>query len=259
MLNKVPAITALFWVAKVLTTGMGETASDFLVTTIDPVVAVGLGFVVFAGFLVLQLTRKRYIPWVYWSTVAMVSVFGTMAADIVHVELGIPYTVSTAVFALALGGVFLVWWLLERDLSIHSITTTRREILYWATVLTTFALGTAAGDWTATVLNLGYLASGLVFLACIVIPAAAYLFSSATPIVTFWIAYILTRPLGASFADWLGVAPSRGGVGIGTGTITLILLAAIVACVTVMARHHSTNNLWPSRSTSSSIRSTPST
>jgi uncharacterized membrane-anchored protein len=232
--NKVPQITLLFWVAKVLTTGMGETASDYLVTTIDPVLAVAAAFVVLVALLVLQLTRRRYVPTVYWATVAMVSVFGTMAADVVHVELGVPYAVSTAAFAVMLAVVFVVWWLVERDLSIHAITTRRRELFYWATVLVTFALGTAAGDWTATVLGLGYLASGIVFLACIAVPAIAYGVFRAAPIVTFWAAYVITRPLGASFADWIGVSPERGGLGLGTGPITLILLAGLVLAVTFM-------------------------
>jgi uncharacterized membrane-anchored protein len=232
--SKVPQITVLFWVAKVLTTGMGETASDFLVTTVDPVLAVAAAFVVLLVLLVVQLTRARYVPAVYWATVAMVSVFGTMAADVVHVELGVPYTVSTAAFAAALAAVFVLWWVVERDLSIHAITTRRRELFYWAAVLTTFALGTAAGDWTATVLGLGYLTSGIVFLACIAVPAVAFLFFRANPILTFWAAYVITRPLGASFADWAGVGPDRGGLGLGTGTITVVLLAGIVVSVVVM-------------------------
>ncbi|ARJ07711.1 hypothetical protein B5808_19635 (plasmid) [Cnuibacter physcomitrellae] len=243
MLDKVPQITALFWIAKVLTTGMGETASDFLVTTIDPVIAVVLAFLVLVALLALQLTRTRYIPWLYWATVAMVSVFGTMAADVIHVEFGIPYTVSTAAFAAALAAIFLLWWATERDLSIHSINTSRREIFYWVTVLTTFALGTAVGDWTATVLNLGYFASGLLFLACIAVPTVAYYFFSANRVITFWAAYVLTRPLGASLADWLGVDTSRGGVGLGTGPITLVLLAGIAACVTVMTIRRDTHSV----------------
>jgi uncharacterized membrane-anchored protein len=229
--DKVPQVTVLFWVIKVLTTGMGETASDFLATTIDPVVAVLAAFVVLVAILAVQFRLRRYVPGVYWSAVAMVSVFGTMAADVVHVQFGIPYAVSTAAFAVALAGVFLLWWSVERTLSIHSIRTTRREAFYWATVLTTFALGTAAGDWTATSLGLGYLVSGILFLALICLPAVGYAFFHLNAIAAFWIAYVLTRPLGASFADWLAVDPSRGGLGLGTGPVTAVLVVAIAGCV----------------------------
>ncbi|MCS5716166.1 hypothetical protein NVV95_16590 [Herbiconiux sp. CPCC 205716] len=236
--SKVPPITVLFWVTKILTTGMGETTSDFVVTTIEPVIGVAIAFVLLAGALVLQFRTRTYVPWVYWLAVVLVSVFGTMAADVVHVQFGVPYEVSTAGFAIALAVVFLVWRRTEHTLSIHAIDTPRREAFYWAAVLTTFALGTAAGDWAAHVLGLGYLGSGLLFLVAICIPAVAYTFFSADAIVTFWVAYILTRPLGASFADWLGVGPDRGGIGIGTGLVSLVLAVAIAACVALLTRRH---------------------
>ncbi|WP_229382092.1 hypothetical protein [Microbacterium schleiferi] len=235
MADKVPHVTALFWVVKVLTTAMGETGSDFLVTTIEPVIAVGAAFILLAGTLALQFRTRRYVPAIYWAAAGMVSVFGTMAADIVHVQFGIPYAISTAVFAVALAGTFALWWRSEHTLSIHSIRTTRREAFYWTTVLLTFALGTAAGDWTANALGLGYLMSGVLFAALIAIPAVGYGFFRLNAIVAFWIAYILTRPLGASFADWLAVSPGRGGAGFGTGTITVVLLIAIVGCVVVLS------------------------
>lgn len=234
--SKVPEITGLFWVTKVLTTGMGETTSDFMVTTIDPVIAVGVTFILFAVALVLQFRTRRYVPGVYWLTVVMVSVFGTMAADVAHVQFGVPYEISTIGFAILLAAIFVVWHRTERTLSIHSIDTTRREVFYWATVLTTFALGTAAGDWTAHDLGLGYFQSGLLFLAAILVPAVAYLFLRLNAVVAFWVAYILTRPLGASFADWLGVGPERGGVGIGTGIVSLVLALGITVCVGVLTR-----------------------
>ncbi|MEN2740840.1 hypothetical protein ABCS02_23870 [Microbacterium sp. X-17] len=235
MTDKVPQITVLFWVVKVLTTGMGETASDFLVTTIEPVVAVAVALLALIAILVVQFRMRRYVPWVYWSAAAMVSVFGTMAADVVHVQFGVPYAVSTVVFAVALAAVFTLWWSVERTLSIHSIRTTRREAFYWAAVLLTFALGTATGDWLASSLGLGYFVAGLVFLVLIAIPAIGYFFFRMNAIVAFWIAYVLTRPLGASFADWLGVGPARGGIGLGTGVITAILLAAFIVCVTYLS------------------------
>jgi len=240
--SKVPEITVLFWVTKILTTGMGETTSDFVVTTIDPVIGVAVAFVLLVGALVLQFRTRRYVPWVYWLAVVLVSVFGTMAADVVHVQFGIPYEVSTAGFAVALAAVFVVWYLTERTLSIHAIDTTRREAFYWAAVLATFALGTAAGDWAAHVIGLGYLGSGLVFLGAICVPLIAYVVFHADAVVTFWVAYVLTRPLGASFADWLGVAPERGGLGIGTGIVSLVLAGAIAACVIVLTRRASSES-----------------
>jgi len=229
--SKVPGITGLFWIVKVLTTGMGETTSDFLVRSIDPVVAVAIGGLVFAGALVLQFAVSRYIPWVYWLAVAMVSVFGTMAADVTHIVLRVPYLLSTAAFAVTLAAVFVVWFRSEGTLSIHSITTRRRESFYWAAVLVTFALGTAIGDLTATTLHLGYLASGLLFVVVIVVPVVGHRTGAIGPVVAFWFAYVTTRPLGASFADWMGVSHARGGLQWGTGPVSLALAALIVAGV----------------------------
>jgi uncharacterized membrane-anchored protein len=229
--SKVPVITAVFWIVKVLTTGMGETTSDFLVRTIDPVVAVAAGGLAFSGAIVLQFAVRRYIPWVYWFAVAMVSVFGTMVADVTHIVFGVPYLVSTAAFAVALVVVFVVWFRTEGTLSIHSITTRRREAFYWAAVLVTFALGTAAGDLTATTLHLGYLASGVLFVVVILVPAIGYRVGALGAVAAFWFAYVTTRPLGASFADWMGVSRLRGGLQWGTGPVSLALAALIVACV----------------------------
>jgi uncharacterized membrane-anchored protein len=233
--SKVPQITVLFWVIKILTTGMGETTSDFLAHRIDPVVAVGLVGVVFAGALVGQLLTRRYVTWVYWFAIVMVSVFGTMAADVLHVGLGLPYAVSTAFYAFALAAIFVTWYVCERTLSIHSIRTRRRELFYWATVLATFALGTAAGDLTAVTFHLGYFASGVLFGVVILIPALARWWFGLNAVFAFWFAYILTRPLGASFADWLGVPPNRGGVDLGTGLVSVVLAVVIAALVAVLA------------------------
>jgi uncharacterized membrane-anchored protein len=236
MLSRVPEVTAIFWVTKVLTTGMGETASDFLVRRINPFLAVAMGAMAFAVALTLQLRARRYVPWVYWLAVSMVSVFGTMAADVVHIGFGVPYVVSTVFFAFALAAVFAVWYASERTLSIHSIDTPRRELFYWATVLTTFALGTAAGDMTASTMKLGYFASGVLFAVVIAVPAIAHWRFGLNPIVAFWFAYIVTRPLGASFADWLGVPASRRGLDLGTGPVTLALAAAIAILVGYLTR-----------------------
>ncbi|HKU29414.1 MAG TPA: hypothetical protein VJQ60_02915 [Arthrobacter sp.] len=233
--SKVPEVTAYFWITKILTTGMGETTSDFLVTSMDPAIAVALGFVGLVVALVLQFAVRRYVPWIYWSAVVMVSVFGTMAADVLHVGLGVPYAISTAFFTVALGVVFFLWHRVERTLSIHSIHTRRREFFYWATVLTTFALGTAAGDWTAMTLNLGYFPSAVLFAVIIAIPALAYKRLGLNAVAGFWFAYIATRPLGASIADWMAVSPARGGLGWGSGPVSLAWSALILGFVVYLA------------------------
>jgi uncharacterized membrane-anchored protein len=233
--SKVPEATALFWIIKVLTTGMGETTSDFLVRTIDPVLAVGLGASLLLAALALQFSVRRYLPGVYWFTVAMVSVFGTMAADVTHIVLGVPYAVSAAAFALGLTVVFLLWYRMARTLSIHSIRSPQREVFYWLAVLATFALGTAVGDLTATTFGLGYLASGILFAVLFALPGMGFRFARLNGVAAFWIAYVLTRPLGASFADWMGVASGRGGLGWGTGPVSAVLAAIIVALVVLVS------------------------
>lgn len=231
MLNKVPEITIFFWIIKVLTTGMGEVASDYLANHIDPVIAVAIAGIALVASLVLQISVRRYVQWIYWLTVIMVSIFGTMAADVLHVGLGIPYIASTIFFMVTLTIIFIIWYLSEKTLSIHSIFTRRREFFYWAVILTTFALGTAAGDMTATTMHLGYLYSGVLFAVLIAIPALAYWLLSLNEIFTFWFAYIITRPLGASFADWMGVPYDRGGLGLGTGVVSICLTIIIVALI----------------------------
>jgi len=233
---KVPEVLALFWVVKVLTTAMGESTSDFLVHTISPYLAVMIGAVVFAVSLVVQLRRDRYRAWAYWFAVAMVSVFGTMCADVLHVGFGIPYVVSSSFFAICLTVVLVVWYRVEGTLSIHSIVTPRREVFYWLTVVTTFALGTAVGDMTATTLGLGYLASGVLFSALIAVPFVAWRWFGMNAIFAFWFAYILTRPVGASFADYLALPPWRGGRGLGTALVSGVLTVIIVGLVAHLAR-----------------------
>ncbi|MGF6884431.1 putative membrane-anchored protein [Nocardia sp. GAS34] len=240
-LSKVPEITALFWVIKILTTGMGETLSDFLLTQLTSTmsmraVAIGVSALILAVALIVQFRRSRYVIGVYWFAVVMVSVFGTMIADVVHVALGVPYAISAPVFAAVLAGVFVWWHAAEKTLSIHTITTRRREGFYWATVMATFALGTSVGDLTATTLHLGYLSSGVLFAVAIAVPAIAYRWAGLGAIPAFWSAYVLTRPLGASVADWMGTPPSRSGLGWGTGPISLVWAAAILALVIVLGR-----------------------
>jgi uncharacterized membrane-anchored protein len=249
VLTKVPEITIYFWIIKVLTTGMGETTSDFLVTHFNPVVGVALGLIGLVIALVLQFQARRYVPWIYWLTVVMIAIFGTMAADALHVGLGIPYLISTTFFFIALLIIFFLWYTFEKTLSIHSINTRRREVFYWATVMTTFALGTAGGDMTATTLNLGYLASGIVFAVLIMLViiahyitkgvlAAEHRHQSRNAVIAFWFAYILTRPLGASFADWMSVSQTRGGLAWGTGPVSLVLLVIIVCFVSYLSFNH---------------------
>ena len=234
--SKVPEVTAFFWIVKALTTAMGESTSDFLVHTLVPEIAVVLGGIAFCVALYLQFGKDRYVPWAYWLAVAMVGVFGTMAADVLHVGLGVPYVVSTVFYAIVLAVVFRTWYVIEGTLSIHSITTPRRELFYWAAVLATFALGTAAGDLTAVTLGLGYFGSILLFGAIITIPAIGYFRSGMNSILAFWFAYVVTRPVGASVADWLAVSSARGGLALGTGPVSLVLAAAIAGFVYYLAR-----------------------
>lgn len=196
--------------------------------------AVLVGGVIFAFVLVWQLRCPQFATTWYWLCVVMVSVFGTMCADVVHVGLGVPYAVSAACFAVALAFVFVAWQRVEGTLSIHSITTTRRELFYWLTVTVTFALGTALGDMSAIVFHLGYFGSGILFAGLFLLSALGYRFFSMNAIGSFWAAYILTRPLGASFADWLGVSHVRGGLNWGNGNVALLLSAAIVVVVTYL-------------------------
>jgi uncharacterized membrane-anchored protein len=229
--SKVPEVTAFFWIVKALTTGMGESTSDFLVHKLVPEIAVVLGGIAFVVSLYLQLSSDRYVPWRYWLAVAMVGVFGTMCADVLHVGLGVPYVVSTVFYAIVLAVVFRTWQRTEGTLSIHSITSERREVFYWAAVLATFALGTAAGDLTAVTFGLGFFGSGLMFAAIIAIPAVGYWRFGMNSILAFWFAYVATRPLGASFADWLAVSSERGGLAIGTGLVSFVLAAMIAMFV----------------------------
>lgn len=227
---KVPQITVVFWVIKILTTGMGEALSDDLAGLSIPLaIVVGLGGFVLA--LWLQLRRRRYRAVTYWFAVAMIAVFGTMVADGIHL-VGLPYAATTAFYLTVVVGLFAWWRRTEGTLSIHSITTRRRELMYWTTVLATFALGTAAGDLTANQLHLGYLTSAVIFVVAIAVPAVAWRVFGASPVATFWTAYVLTRPLGASLADWFGKPASRGsGLGYGDGSVAAIAATVIIVLV----------------------------
>jgi len=232
---RVPEVTVYFWVIKALSTAMGEATSDYLVHRIHPVPAVLLGFIGFCVALVVQFSRGRYLAWSYWFAVVMVGVFGTMAADVLHVGFGVPYAISTTLYGVVLAAVFVTWQKTEGTLSIHSIDTARREAFYWAAVVATFALGTAVGDLTATTFHLGYAYSTLLFAVVIAIPAIGYRWFGWNAIFAFWFAYVITRPLGASFADWVGKPPILGGLGCGEGRVALVLTAVIVVLVAYLA------------------------
>lgn len=234
VLTKVPEITAIFWVLKLLTTGMGESMSDFLGSKSVPIAGAigifGLGFAIW-----LQLRQREYRAPIYWFAVMMVAIFGTMMADAIHDGASIPYSETTTVFAVIMAAIFLWWYRSEGTLSIHSINTRRREAFYWATVLATFALGTAAGDLTATQLHLGFFGSALLFISIILIPAVGWWRFDLNPIVAFWFAYIVTRPIGASFADGFSKPPAITGLGLGDGTVSGVALIVFLALVTYVS------------------------
>ncbi len=231
---KVPEIALIFWVLKLLTTGMGEAMSDFLGQKNVPIAgAIGI-FGLWLALWMQMRTREYRAPF-YWFAVMMVAIFGTMAADGVHDGASLPYAVTTPGYALVVAAVFFFWYRSEGTLSIHSITTRRREGFYWAAVLATFALGTAAGDLTAISLNLGFFDSAILFAAIIAIPALGWWRFKWNPIVAFWFAYIVTRPLGASFADWFSKPHASTGLGLGDGTVSWLAFVAFVALVAYVA------------------------
>jgi uncharacterized membrane-anchored protein len=231
---KVPEITGIFWALKLLTTGMGESMSDFLGQQSVPIAgAIGIFGLWLA--LRLQMRQGEYRAVYYWFAVMMVAIFGTMAADGVHDGASIPYAVTTPIFAAVVAAVFVFWYRSEGTLSIHTITTRRRERYYWAAVLATFALGTAAGDLTAMSLNLGFFGSVILFASVIAIPAVGWWRFNMNPIFAFWLAYIVTRPLGASFADWFSKPRSITGLGLGDGAVSGMALVAFIALVAYVA------------------------
>jgi uncharacterized membrane-anchored protein len=232
---KVPAVKPYFWVVKLLTTAMGEAVSDYLVNDVNKYGAVVLGFVLFAIAITWQFRTPAYRTWPYWTAVAMVAVFGTMCADVMHIVLGLPYMVSATFYAVCLTVTFVVWHRTEGTLDIHSIVTRRREVFYWLAVIFTFAMGTALGDLFATTFHLGYLASAFVFTALICVPLVAWRLG-VNPVLTFWVAYVLTRPIGASFADFFGMPKDISGMGYGHGAVSVVTLIAVVASFIYLSR-----------------------
>ena len=236
MLNKVPEVTIAFWVIKIMSTTVGETGADYLA------VHVGLGTaltgalmtMLLLGALLMQMRAQRYVPWIYWLTVVLVSVVGTQITDALTDKLEVSLYVSTVVFAGLLAATFAVWYALEHTLSIHSITTTRREAFYWTAILFTFALGTAAGDLATEALGLGFNVGVVVFSALIGAIYVAFRLG-ANAVLTFWLAYILTRPLGASLGDLLSQSQTYGGLGFGTIVTSIAFLAVIVILVAMLS------------------------
>jgi uncharacterized membrane-anchored protein len=231
---KVPEITASFWVLKLITTAMGEAASDYLLNTIS-LVGLGIGAAGFAITLWVQFRTRRYNAFAYWAAVMMVAVFGTMAADTVHHQLGVSFGMSTLFCALAVAATFWIWHRSENTLDIHSITTRRREVFYWVAVSFTFALGTAAGDLTASQLHFGFLGSIVLFAIVIAVPALGCWRFHLNSVIAFWWAYITTRPLGASIADWVSKPAKAGGLAYGDGPVAAALLVIALILVTFVA------------------------
>jgi len=231
--NRVPEVTVPFWLIKLMAVTMGETAADYLA------VNMGLGLtatsLIMAGILIValvfQFAQKRYVPWAYWLAVVLISIVGTLVTDNLVDNFGVRLETTTIAFTVALAATFAVWYASERTLSIHSIFTTRRESFYWLAILFTFALGTAAGDLVAERFALGYLTTGLLFGGVIGAITIAYYAFNLNGILAFWLAYILTRPLGASFGDLLSQPLEYGGLGFGTIVTSLLFLGAIAAIV----------------------------
>ena len=234
--NRVPEVTVDFWLIKLMAVTMGETAADYLAVnlglglTVTSLVMTGILIVA----LVLQFAQKRYVPWAYWLAVVLISIVGTLITDNLVDNFGVRLQTTTIAFSVALAATFAVWYASERTLSIHTIVTTRREIFYWLAILFTFSLGTAAGDLVAESFDMGYLTSGLLFGGVIALIALAWYLLHLDGILAFWLAYILTRPLGASFGDLLSQPVEYGGLGFGTIFTSLIFLGCIIGLVLYM-------------------------
>ena len=236
MLNKVPEVTLVFWVIKILATTVGETAADYLNVDLNLGLTLTSGIMaaLLAIALVVQFRLRRYTPAVYWLAVVLISVVGTLITDNLVDNVGVSLWTTTIMFAIALAVTFVWWYQRERTLSIHSITTTRREAFYWLAVLFTFALGTAAGDLIAEGFALGYFTSLLIFAGAIAAVAAGFFLFNLNAVLAFWMAYVLTRPLGASLGDLLSQSPADGGLGLGTTGTSALFLGTILALVVVL-------------------------
>jgi uncharacterized membrane-anchored protein len=233
MLNKVPEVTLYFWIIKVLCTTVGETFADYLNSHLG-LGLTGTSLVMSAALVIalfFQFRKRKYVPGIYWLAVVLISVVGTLITDNLVDNFGVALTTTTTIFSIMLAITFAAWFASERTLSIHTIYTTRREAFYWGAVLFTFALGTAAGDLTAEKLNVGYWKSALIFAGAIALVAGAHYFLKLNAILAFWVAYILTRPLGASIGDYMSQPKADGGLALGTTVTSLIFLGTILALV----------------------------
>jgi uncharacterized membrane-anchored protein len=238
MLNKVPEVTIFFWIIKIMATTVGETAADFLnfnlhwgLTNTTILMAVLLLITLF-----FQFRARKYVPWIYWLAVVLISVVGTLVTDNLVDNFGVALETTTIVFTIALAATFAAWYASEKTLSIHSIFTTKREAYYWLTILFTFALGTAAGDLVSEGFNMGYWKSGIMFAVLIAIVTIAYYAFKLKAVLAFWIAYILTRPLGASIGDFLSQPHKEGGLGLGTTGTSAIFLIIILGLVFYLSK-----------------------
>ena len=231
---KVPEVIFVFWVVKILTTAGGEATSDYL-RTWGNIRGGSTEVLVFVVGLLLQFGTRRYRALAYWSLAFAIAILGTGVSDFLHLDVHIPYAGTTLLWAVVLVGIFWLWQRNEGTLSIHSITTQRREAFYWATVFATFALGTALGDFTATSLNLGYLASGILFGVLILLPALAWWGLGLNSIAAFWMSYVLTRPLGASFADYISKPRALSGANFGDGPTAIVFAVAVFLLVLYLA------------------------
>jgi uncharacterized membrane-anchored protein len=231
---KVPEVIFVFWIVKILTTAAGEATSDYLKTW-GNIGGGGTEVVLFVVGLVVQFSTRRYRAFSYWFLAYAIAVFGTGVSDFLHLDVGIPYAGTTVLWAVVLAAIFWIWHKREGTLSIHSITTQRREAFYWATVFATFALGTALGDFTATSLGLGYLASSILFGVVILVPALAWWRFDLNSIAAFWMAYVVTRPLGASVADYISKPTNTSGLGFGDGPTALVFTVAVLVFVSYLA------------------------
>lgn len=231
--NRVPAVNAEFWLIKLLAVTMGETAADYLAVNLGLGLTATTAIMVVAlvGGMALQFAQKRYVPWAYWQAVVLVSVVGTLVADNLADTFHVPLELTTVLFTAILAASFATWYSMERTLSIHTVVTDRREGFYWTAILFTFALGTSAGDLFAERFEVGYPMTGLVFALVIAAIAAGYYALRMNAILAFWLAYIFTRPLGASLGDWLAQPTEYGGLGFGTTVTSLLFLGAIAAIV----------------------------
>ncbi|HTB09378.1 MAG TPA: hypothetical protein VK704_06165 [Acidimicrobiales bacterium] len=231
---KVPEVIVWFWVAKILTTAGGEATSDYLKTW-GNIKGGATEVLVFVVGVLWQFSTRRYRAFSYWFLAFAIAIFGTGVSDFLHLDVHIPYLGTTLLWAVILAGVFVLWQKSEGTLSIHSIVTQRREAYYWATVFATFALGTALGDFTASSLHLGYLASGILFSVLILVPAVATGYLGFNRIAGFWAAYVLTRPLGASYADYISKSQSLSGINFGDGQTALVFFGAVFVLVAYLA------------------------